>query len=392
MLKGISANIYKLYLIKIAKWFMLTTPFLMIFYTDHGLSSSEAFQIKAVYSILIVLLEIPSGYFADSLGRKKSLIIGAIFGTIGFVVYSLYQGFWSFLVAEALLGVGQSFISGSDSALLYDTLIITKKKREYARYEGRLIAIGNAAEAISAFVGGMIAVVSLQALFYVQAAVAAIAIPAAFTLVEPVLHTVKEKVKPSLKGILKIVHWALVEDKTLRWRLIYSSVIGTATLTMAWVYQVFLKNDLAFSNSHIGTTAAVLNVIVALITTYAWRLERRYGMKRMLGLIYGGVIIGYLLIGLFSSMWSILFLALFYVTRGIATPILKDAVNLYTPSEYRATVLSVRGFMIRLLFAWIGPLTGWMADKSSYSTALIYLSILFTALAIVPYIKLMRER
>lgn len=370
---------------------MLTTPFLMIFYTDHGLSATEAFQIKAVYSILIVLLEIPSGYFADSLGRKRSLVIGAVLGSLGFAVYSIFQGFWSFLIAEAILGIGQSFISGSDSAMLYDTLVVSKRQNEYARYEGRFTAIGNAAESISAFVGGLLALISLKSLFFAQTLVAFIAVPAALTLIEPVIDEAKEKIKPSLKGVLKIVRWAIVENKPLRWRLLYSSVIGTGTLTMAWVYQVFLKNDLDFSNSRIGIVAAVLNIIVAIVTTYAWRLERRFKMQYLLSAIFFGVISGYVLMGLFNSLWSLIFLVTFYLTRGIATPILKDAVNMNTPSEYRATVLSIRGFMIRLLFAWIGPLTGWMADRADYGTAMIWLAVIFTILAVIPYLKLWRE-
>ena len=371
---------------------MLTTPFLMIFYTDHGLSGTEAFQIKAVYSILIVLLEIPSGYFADAIGRKRSLLIGATLGALGFGVYSGFQGFWSFLIAEAILGIGQSFISGSDSAMLYDTLMVAKRQNEYARYEGRLTAIGNAAESISAFVGGLLALVSLKSLFYAQTMVAFIAVPAALTLVEPVVNEAKTKIKPSLKGVLKVVHWAVVENVALRWRLLYSSVIGTGTLTMAWVYQMFLKNDLDFSNSRIGIVAAVLNIIVAIVTTYAWRLERRFKMKHLLSAIFFGVISGYVLIGAFASLWSLLFLITFYLTRGIATPILKDAVNMKTPSEYRATVLSIRGFMIRLLFAWIGPLTGWIADGADYGSAMMWLAGIFTILAVVPYIKLWQER
>lgn len=370
---------------------MLTTPFLMIFYTDHGLSASEAFQIKAVYSILIVLLEIPSGYFSDALGRKRSLIIGAVLGTLGFAIYSGFQGFWSFLIAEAVLGIGQSFISGSDSALLYDSLLVAKRDNEYARYEGRLTAIGNAAESISAFVGGLLALISLKSLFYAQTAVAFIAVPAAITLVEPIIDDAKEKIKPSLKGVLKIVHWAIVENKALRWRLLYSSVIGTGTLTMAWIYQVFLSNDLSFSNSRIGIIAAALNIVVAIVTTYAWRLERRFKMAHLLSVIFFGVISGYLLMGVINSIWSLIFLFTFYLTRGIATPILKDAVNMKTPSEYRATVLSMRGFIIRLLFAWIGPLTGWMADQANYGTAMMWLAAIFTVLAVIPYLRLWRE-
>ena len=56
----IHANITKLYIIKMAKWFMLTMPILMLYYKDHGFSDAQAFQLKALYSISIVLFELLS--------------------------------------------------------------------------------------------------------------------------------------------------------------------------------------------------------------------------------------------------------------------------------------------------------------------------------------------
>ena len=83
-----AGNITKLYLIKIAKWFMLTMPILLLFFQDLGFTVEESFQLKAIYSIAIVVFEIPSGYAADVLGRKRTLIIGSILGTLGFAIYS----------------------------------------------------------------------------------------------------------------------------------------------------------------------------------------------------------------------------------------------------------------------------------------------------------------
>ncbi len=81
---SIAGNIPRLYIIKIAKWFMLTMPILMLFYKDMGFTNEEAFRLKAIYSIAIVIFEIPSGYLADVLGRRTTLIMGAILGTLGF--------------------------------------------------------------------------------------------------------------------------------------------------------------------------------------------------------------------------------------------------------------------------------------------------------------------
>ncbi len=75
---SIEANIYWLYLIKLSKWFLLIMPIVALFYTDNGLDTFDIYLLQGIYSCSVALLEIPSGYMADVIGRKKSLILGAI--------------------------------------------------------------------------------------------------------------------------------------------------------------------------------------------------------------------------------------------------------------------------------------------------------------------------
>ena len=113
--KSLKSNISKLYLIKIAKWFNMVMPIVVLFYQDNGMGMHEIFQLKAIYSIAIVVMEIPSGWMADVWGRKKTLILGSILGSAGFLMYSFSFGFWTFAIAEVILGIGYSFVSGAES-------------------------------------------------------------------------------------------------------------------------------------------------------------------------------------------------------------------------------------------------------------------------------------
>lgn len=63
--------------------------------------------------------------------------MGSILGTVGFAIYAVSSGFIVFLIAEVILGIGQSFISGADSALMYDSLKADHRENEYVKYEGR---------------------------------------------------------------------------------------------------------------------------------------------------------------------------------------------------------------------------------------------------------------
>ena len=129
MLKNQPANTIQLYLIKIAKWFNLVMPIVVLFYQDNGLNMSQIFLLKSVYSIAMVAAELPSGYLADVWGCRRTLLLGAILGTIGIIIYSISSGFTSFLGAEIVLGIGFSFVSGADSAMLYDSLKVEQPRR-----------------------------------------------------------------------------------------------------------------------------------------------------------------------------------------------------------------------------------------------------------------------
>ena len=381
-MRKIENNISYLYLIKISKWFMLTQPILMLYFKDTGLTTEEAFRLKAVYSVAIVLLELPSGYFADVLGRRLTLIIGAICGTMGFVFYSLGHGFWFFLAAEITLGIGQSFISGADSAMMYDSLLARGNEKKFTLFDGRTTAIGNFAEAGAAVLGGIIADISLRYPFYIPIGIAFIAIPAAILLVEPKLHT-QSNLRRGIWDVFKILKNSMVNSR-LRSSIFFSAITGLGTLTMAWIVQLYLEEGLGFSYGLIGVSTASLNLLVALFAAIAYYITRRINNKNLQWFILFAIPLGLFFTGLIGSYFVLAILIAFYMIRGIATPVLKNYINLNTSSEQRATVLSLRSLIIRIMFVVVGPFCGWLIDNYSYSmmffavgTLLLILNLIF---------------
>ncbi|HYX07442.1 MAG TPA: MFS transporter [Bacteroidales bacterium] len=379
-MKSIRKNIISLYLIKFSKWFMLFMPIIVPFYNENGLQLKELFFLQAIYSISIVALEIPSGYLADVLGRRKTLIGGTLLTFTGFLIYTVSYGFWGFLFAEVILGIGTSLISGADSALLYDTLADFRREGEYVKYEGRIIAAGNFAESVAGILGGLLATISLRTPYYFQAGVAFIGIPAAILLTEPSRHS--NMIEMSWKGIISIVRFALFEDKMLRRNIFFSSIIGASTLTMAWFVQPYFKL-VGIPLGWYGVLWTALNLTVAVTALSAWKFDRRLGEKFIIPGITIFIFIGFMALSIFKSIWALAFLFMFYFVRGVATPVLKDYINRLTTSDIRATVLSVRSFIIRIIFSIVGPFIGWYSDKFSLQSAIRLSGIIFFLLASV---------
>lgn len=382
-------NILSLYIIKLSKWFTLVMPIIVLFYGEYGLGLQDIFILKSVYSIVAVALEIPTGYLADVWGRKKCLVTGSLLFFLGYVCYSLSSDFTYFLVAEILLGIGQTMVNGTDSALLYDTTAHYKKESSYLHYEGKITMIGNFGEALAGILGGLLAVYSLRYPFYAQAAVAFTGIPASLFLKE---FKSTQKAQNPLSEIGKIIRYSLITNKQLCYNILFSGIIGAATLMMAWFVQpvlIYLKTP----TSYYGILWTLLNLTVGISALYSDRIEKSFGMHKMYALILLVIVGGYAALAYNLSYVGLLILFVFYLCRGFATPILKGYINQITFSGMRATVLSIRNFVIRLVFAAVAPFIGWLNDSFSLQTALLVSAgIIFLPGALFLFLQIRESR
>lgn len=369
MQRTLQTNIYCLYLIKLSKWFMLIMPIVALYYSANGLDEFDIYLLQAIYSLSVALLEIPSGYMADIIGRKKSLIAGSILGAMGYGVYALSSDFSGFLIAEITLGLGGSFISGSDSAMLYDSLAGMRRQQKYLQLEGRITSLGNFAETIAAVGGGLLAAaLGYRSVYVFQTMVALLAVPAAVLLVEPARE--KMAATPGLGHILRVCYESLFVNKKLSSTLLLSALIGTSTLCMAWTAQVYFVNR-GLTEEHITPLWVALNLVVAVVAALAARVVDRMGRRNAIVSIVLLIPASYVLLGILPLIPAIAVIFLFYAIRGYATPLLKDLANTYCHSATRATVLSIRNMIIRIGFAILGPFIGALSAGHTLNYALI---------------------
>lgn len=56
-----AGNIRKLYIFQILRWFLLSMPVLVIFFQDNGLNMAQVLLLQSVFSMSMLILEVPSG-------------------------------------------------------------------------------------------------------------------------------------------------------------------------------------------------------------------------------------------------------------------------------------------------------------------------------------------
>ncbi|MBL7997668.1 MAG: MFS transporter [Candidatus Kapabacteria bacterium] len=380
-ISALRGNITKLYVLQVLRYFMVIMPVIVLFFQSVGLTMRDIMVIQAVFSFVSVVFEIPSGYFSDVLGRRMTLIIGVALGAAGFGLYVLATGFWSILAAECVLGLGMSFVSGTDSAMMFDTLAGLGEAERSMQSEGRLISFGNFSEGLAGITGGLLAALSLRFPLYAQFIVMLIAVPVAWSLKEPARALTAEHADSTigtLRGIWDVSKWALTKNPRLRWLLLYSGVIGAGTLTMVWFIQPYMQRC-GLPVEYFGFAWTALNLSVGTVAMNAHRTESALGERNVVVVLLGVLVLGFCLTGTFAALWSLPFVLCFYVVRGLNNPIFNTYINRIVPGDRRATVLSVRQLTTRLVFSVFGPVAGWIADETSQQVALYVSGAVFAA-------------
>jgi len=364
------ANIPRIYVYKFLSDFLVLVPVIVPFYKSCGLTVTEFMIVQSVYSVSALLLEIPSGYLADALGRKRALVLGAAFFPVGLAVYALSSSFWPFCLAELLLAVSVSLRSGTDSALVYDTLLELDLETEYKRIEGRARFFERLGTAVSSVAGGLLALISLRLPLYVNAVTATLLLVVAIRFEEP--HRTERRSRNPARDMIGIARRALADRRILLLALYQALFLcsGIVGIWLAFLYYGALRLSLVWY----GISFFVFQVLAGLSSEKAHLAERLVGRGRLFPLL---LLLGpsFALLGAFESPWLIPLVWLNAVFWGLATPLVLDALNKLVDSEIRATVLSVTNMVGRLGAVICFPIFGQIVDRGSLSTAFVVLGI-----------------
>lgn len=369
---NIRSNLWKIYAYKLLSEFWVIVPILIPYYVSNNLNKTQIFTVQAAYALSILIMEIPSGYLADIIGRRKTLILGALFMPVGIGVYVFTHSFVSFLIAEFIIAISNSMRSGCDSALVYDTLIQLKEESEYKKFEGRSFYYARMGTSISSILGGLLALLSLKMPFYANMATGVLLFPLAMTLIEP-QRKMLETSNP-FRDILRISRYCFNHSK-LRLLMLFMALIRSTGITGIWAYFLYYES-IGISIGYFGVIFAAFQLFSAFGSRLAYVMETKIGQKASLYLILL-IAPAFLLIGLFKSpiLIPVIFLNAFLL--GSAFPLLLDSMNRLIESDVRATALSVANMTGSFSFVIVSPLFGKLVDVLSLSDAFLLMGIFF---------------
>jgi MFS family permease len=385
--RKLNRNIWKFYLYKVLAGMFFSIPVMVLFWQNNGLSLTEVMVLQSIFAILAVIFEVPTGYFADVQGRKKTLVIAGVTGFIAVTIYSLGHNFFQFVIAEIFFALSVSFSSGTTAAFVYDTLHDLGRESEYKKIWGKALSYGMFALAFSSVLGGFIAKVDLRYTLYASIPFFAMMIPLALSMQEPERHKLVFK-KGYTRELLKTIKVVLLKNKKLKWIIVYSGVIYAFNQSALWLYQPYFKLS-GLDIAYFGIVFAGFQVVAALSAKYAHKIEEKLGQKYSLAMLVFLVAGSYFLMSNFVFLFSFSFCFIQQFVRGFKNTVVTDYINKLADPSMRATTLSAESFVGRLIYAAIIPVFGWIADIYTLGQALTVMgaTTLITGLIILIVLK-----
>jgi MFS family permease len=381
-------NILLLNIFASLKMALLPMAIITLFWKDQiGLSLSEILLLQALFSLATLLMEFPSGYLSDRMGYRFALNLACLFGITGWTTYTLASSFAGVLVAEIQLGISYAFISGADSALLYETLRHEGKEEEYAKHDGRMTAWAQAGEAAGAIGAGALYAWFPLLPFLLQVGVWISALVVCRNLKE--IPSAPRQTSSHLQEALGIARKAFLLKPGLRYSILLAAMLGLASFYPVWLIQPYMQS-LNVPLAWFGPIWAVANLCVSFGSLLSHRIQYHLGANGTAVLLLLLIVAAYAGLAFNPFIWSFAFYFLLTFMRGIQGPFLRLALQKQSEGHERASILSLKSLTFRLGFVVTAPLIGIMADRSGLSfcfTILLISQALLIAILLRPFIK-----
>ncbi|MFB6268536.1 MAG: MFS transporter [Halobacterium sp.] len=333
-------------------------PVYTLFLLFNGLTLPQIGLIATLQSIVVVGGEVPTGYVGDRIGRRNSLAVGGFLLLVSNASYLVATDFIGFTFTFVTLSFGGTFMSGSGTAWLYDTLKEHDVEDDFTHVSGRSRALSRWVQVVTIPIGGVLYSINHYYPFYAGVAAAALSLVLVLRLPKNRMYDDSveavdgedEDDELTIVDALPVIRDQL-RAPSLRWFIVYIALFAGAVFTMDMWIQPIAQESLAASFGPtleswgltegviLGLLYSAFTLIGAVASDYASDVEDLIGVRKAMMLIPAGIAASYVLAGI----WPILAFPMFFIMKGggaITGPIQNHYVNDQVQSVGRATLLS----------------------------------------------------
>jgi MFS family permease len=373
-------------------WFSTALPMavFILLAQARGMSLAQIGLLSAIYSVTIVLLEVPTGGLADTLGRGRVAALAEAVTLAGWIVFLFAFSFPTFVAAFLLNGIGRALASGSLDAWFVDRLLVADPDIDLHPRLSRAGAVTLAALGLGTVSGGLI----VRAFSFLPpdgtavltpfAAPGLIALPLRVVLLLAILVLIRdapsspspprtERVpeRATLVGTLRAAAALTARSPILLRLLAVTVTLGLALSAIETLWQprfAALLGDSPSLSVLLGIMLAGSFLLAAVGNLLAPWLTRRSGHRPGAVCAVFHALRGAFLLALALQTSPLPAAALFwlvYATQGVVLSTHRLLLNEQIPSTHRSSMLSIES-LVSYLGGFVGSAgLGWLADRFS---------------------------
>jgi len=322
-----------------------------LFLRSRGLNQFEINSVLAVYFAVTFLLDVPTGAFADALGRRRAFILGCALRGLAFGLYFVSHTYPLFLVAEAVDAAGTTFCNGAIDAWGVDALDEVGFRGTKTGLFSRISQLSSLGFMATALAGAFVGSVDIAwpwllgaAGFFVSGLVGVLlrerprgARPGGHRAMRA---AIRARVGAGLRrgvgvrsvrllSLAEAVIFAVWAPYWLEWPLLFKDGYGAGVWVVGWIFCVLGLGRMAGAE-----------VAARMVGVESWRPRLLSGLVLVSGFLLAGA-------GLFAGRptFALLLLFLMNACQGAREPLALGWFNEQVGAEERATMLSFRGTM-----------------------------------------------
>jgi MFS family permease len=369
---NISRNIQLLSWFNFFSAFKLYSAIAVIYFAQITHSYALGISVFSIVQVSTALFEIPTGVLSDRVGRKYTVLCGALVRGVSLLCYATGQSYAVFVIGAVFEGVALAFFSGNNDALLYDTLTETGKKDTYHEYLGKTKSMLYPSLMIASLLGGLIASVSFPLVFWLSLVPQFICVVLALQMVEPKKHfTEVESIATQLKGAFKLLYTNI----QLR-RLSVAEILKTSIEDILFNFQILFYNTL-WPLWAVGLTRSIMAITKFVSFRYSGKVITRLTASR--ALILNDVVtrVIHILAILFPSILSPVVMCSTGLLWGVSNVAKNKLLQEQFTNKQRATMSSVISFFGNLLAGVVAVGIGAFSDKLGLINTLLVMQLFF---------------
>jgi MFS family permease len=325
-------------------------PLYLLMFEKGGLSVSQISLLLAIWSVPSVILEIPTGVLADRWSRRNMLLLGQVLKAGCYLIWIFADCFGIYALGFVLWGIGGTFKSGSEEALLYDSMKLTNREERFEQILGRGRFLSGISTVLASIFGGLIGmrfglplVLIISVISALSGAITVFSMKEVNLYKDRIATEKREREERTLQGALTFI---VKRKEILLYSLLSLLVITTAGILDE--YDQLIAEGFGLSIALIGGWTAVRFILIAfggiLASSMRRGIERIFRQRdRMFQVaILCCMAAGALLAaGLIRSILVMALYGLYYLIMAAGDVLHEDYIQKRIEAEGRSTVHSL---------------------------------------------------